>query len=57
MHTVESEFSNFMIEFLGEIETEFENVVAFYQGPRRIRIMKNRSRIYCDPHSLNKDDL
>ena len=29
-----------MIEYLGEIETEFQNVVACYQGPRWNRIMK-----------------
>ena len=28
MHTTESKLLNFMIEYLGEIETEFENTLA-----------------------------
>ena len=28
MHTAESNFSNFVIEYLGEIETEFKNTLA-----------------------------
>ena len=28
MHTAESNFSNYVIEFLGEIETAFENTLA-----------------------------
>ena len=28
MHTTESEFSNFMIETIAEIETKFENAAA-----------------------------
>ena len=32
MHTVESNFSNFVIEYLGEIETEFENTLACLSG-------------------------
>ena len=32
MHTAESNFSNFVIEYLGEIITEFENTLAFLSG-------------------------
>ena len=32
MHTAESEFSTFMIEYLGEIETEFEYTLSFLSG-------------------------
>ena len=32
MHTAESIFSNFGIEYLGEIETEFENILACLSG-------------------------
>ena len=32
MHTAESIFSNFVIEYLGEIETEFENTSACWSG-------------------------
>ena len=32
MHTAESNFSNFVIEYLGEIETEFENTLACLSG-------------------------
>ena len=32
MHTTESNFSNFVIKFLSEIETEFENILACLLG-------------------------
>ena len=32
MHTAESKFSNFVIEYLGGIETEFENILACLSG-------------------------
>ena len=32
MHTAESNFSNLVIEYLGEIETEFENTLACLSG-------------------------
>ena len=32
LHTAESIFSNFVIEYLGEIETEFENTSACLSG-------------------------
>ena len=32
MHTAESNFSNFVIEYLGKIETEFENALACLSG-------------------------
>ena len=40
MHTEESNFSNFVIEYLSEIETEFENTYPVYQGPIWVQIMK-----------------
>ena len=36
MHTAESNFSNFVIKYLGEIEIDFENTLAclvFIRGP------------------------
>ena len=44
MHTAESNFSNFVIENLGEIETEFENTLACLSAFRavfRVRIQLN----------------
>ena len=32
MHTAESNFLNFVIEYLGEIETEFEYILACLSG-------------------------
>ena len=32
LHTAESNFSNLVIEYLGEIESEFENTLAFLSG-------------------------
>ena len=32
MHTAESNFSNFVIEYLGKIETEFEKSLAYLPG-------------------------
>ena len=32
MHTAELNFSNFLIEYLGKIETEFENIAACFRG-------------------------
>ena len=32
MHTAESNFSNFVIEYLGKMETEFENTLACLSG-------------------------
>ena len=32
MHTIESNFSNFVIEYLGEIEIEFEITLACLPG-------------------------
>ena len=33
MHTVESKFYNFVIEYLSEIETEFDNTLACAGAP------------------------
>ena len=32
MHTAESNFSNFVIEYLSEIENDFENILACLSG-------------------------
>ena len=32
MHTAESNFSNFVMEYLGKIETELENTLACLSG-------------------------
>ena len=32
MHTVESNFSNLVIEYLGKIETEFDNILVCLSG-------------------------
>ena len=32
MHTAESNFSNFVIKYLAEIKTEFENTSAYLSG-------------------------
>ena len=32
MHTAESNFSNFVIEYLSEIKTEFENILVCLLG-------------------------
>ena len=32
MHTTESNFSNFVIEYLGKIETEFENTACLSEA-------------------------
>ena len=39
MHTGESKFLNFVVEYLSEIELE-NKIKPFYQGPRWVRIMK-----------------
>ena len=39
MHTAESKFSNFVIEYLGEIETEFEILKPIYPEPEWVRVM------------------
>ena len=47
MHTVESKFSNFMIEYLGEIDTEFANTLVFLSGARIDSNHKNKLKILC----------
>ena len=49
MHTAESNFWNFVIEYLGEIKTEFENTLACLSGAQmgfnpvlRIRILNSK---------------
>ena len=38
MHTAESEFSNFMMEYLGEIETKFEKSLACFSDGLELEI-------------------
>ena len=56
MHTAKSNFSNFMIEYLGEylgeIETNSKILKPVYQGPRWIRIMKEMEVENLVTHSL-----
>ena len=52
MHIAELNFSIFMIEYLGEIETEFEILKPVYQGPRWVRIMKKTKVENLVTHSL-----
>ena len=43
-----------MIEYLGEIETKFENTLAFISGARWIRIMKKMEVEKLVRHSFNQ---
>ena len=53
MRTVEFAFSNFMIEYLDEIETKFENILACLSGgPNGFESWKNRGRKYHDKLAL-----
>ena len=52
MHTAEPTFSNFVIEYPGEIETEIENILACYQGPRWVWIMIKMEVENLVTHSL-----
>ena len=40
MHTAESKFLNFTIEYLGEIGPNFKKFSPVYQGCRYVQIMK-----------------
>ena len=51
MHTAESNFSNFVIEYLVEIETEFENtstLACLSGGPDGFESWNNEGRKSCD---------
>ena len=49
MHTAESNFSYFVIEYLGEIETEFENILACLSGAQMgLNHEKNGVQKSCD---------
>ena len=49
MHTAESIFSNFLIEYLGKIETEFKNTLAcLSEAQMGLNHEKNRGRKSCD---------
>ena len=43
-----------MVEYLGEIETKFENTLAFISGARWIRIMKKMEVEKLVRHSFNQ---
>ena len=51
MHTIESNFSNFVIKYLGEIETELENTLACLSGAqmglnhKKTKGQKSRDRL------------
>ena len=51
MHTEESNFSIFVIEYLGEIETEFENSL-FIKGPDGFEAWKKLDVENLVTHSL-----
>ena len=54
MHTVESNFSNLVIEYLGKIETEFENILVCLSGAQTgSNHAKNGGRKSCDTLPLN----
>ena len=56
MHTAESIFSNFVIEYLGEIETEFENTLACLSGAQMgSNHAKKRGRKSRDTLHLRKN--
>ena len=42
MHTTESGYSNFMIEYLGQTDTLLGKSLIVFKGPRLVRIMQNR---------------
>ena len=52
MHIAELNFLIFVIEYLGEINTEFEILKPVYQGPRWVRIMKKTKVENLVTHSL-----
>ena len=55
MHTAESIFSNFVIENLGEIETEFENTLPCLSGAQMgSNYGKNWDQKSCDTLPLTK---
>ena len=56
MHTAESNFTNFVIEYLGEIETEYENTWACLSGAQMeyCRIMEKIEVENLVTHSLLK---
>ena len=54
MHTAELNFSNFVIEYLGEIETEFKNTLACLLGAQMgSNHEKNGGQKSRETHPLN----
>ena len=60
MHTADSNFLNFVIEYLGEIETEFENTLACLSGAQigsnheKNEGQKSRDTLPLREHSKSK---
>ena len=52
MHTAESNFLNFVIEYLSDIKTKFENTLACLSEPRQVQIMKKMEVKNLVTHSL-----
>ena len=55
MHTAESNFSNFVIEYLGEIKTEFENTLACLSGAQMDSNHEKNWRSKISWHASFKD--
>ena len=45
LHAAESNFSNFVIEFLGEIETKFENTLTCLSGAQMGSIHEKKMEV------------
>ena len=60
LHTAESNFSNFVIEYLGEIEIKFENTLACLSGAqmglnhKKTGGWKSRDTLPLNPNPLTK---
>ena len=57
MHTAESIFSNFVIEYLGEIKTEFENTLACVSGAQMCSDHEKNWRSKISWHSLCQNKI
>ena len=54
MHTAESNFSNFVIEYLGEMETEFENTLACLSGAQ-IGLNHEKMEVDCNRYERSRN--
>ena len=58
LYTAESNFSSFVLEYLGEIETEFENTLACLSGAQMgLNHEKNGGQKSRDTLPLKKDSF